>query len=222
MAAYIFPSVLDRVSVFLALCRFCYLLCFRICDICYLSERGEYFPADLSYYLLSNPCYKTVKKANPKAEKADPEQEASEEVPKPVEDGPLPLRKLLVWPVIVSVANYGTLAFLEIAFWAIQPLFLSTPIEFGGLGQTPASIGLILGLSGMGNGIFQALFFAKIVRRWGTKRTFIVGLSSLIVMFILFPIINMIARQSGTSTLVWVLVSIQAFITFLVELSYGE
>lgn len=162
---------------------------------------------------------KTVKKSSPKAEKSDPEQEALLDAP---HDGPLPLRKLLVWPVLVSVANYGTLALVEIAFCAIQPLFLSTPIEFGGLGQSPASIGVILGLSGLGNGIFQALFFAKLVRKWGTKRTFISGLISLIVLFALFPMINIIARRSGITNLVWALVGVQLCATFFVELSYGE
>jgi hypothetical protein len=53
---------------------------------------------------------------------------------------PVPLRALLVFPVLISITNYVLLALLEISKAALQPLFLSTPIEYGGLGLSPPTV----------------------------------------------------------------------------------
>ncbi|KAG6858599.1 hypothetical protein C0995_015403, partial [Termitomyces sp. Mi166 len=55
-----------------------------------------------------------------------------------------PLRHVLNSRVIISVGNYAFAALLEMSFRAIQPLFFATPIDFGGLGLPPPSIGNIL------------------------------------------------------------------------------
>ena len=60
-------------------------------------------------------------------------------------DKPLSLRQLLSYPVFISVANYASLAFLEMSYSALIPLFLAMPIEIGGLGFDPRRIGYILG-----------------------------------------------------------------------------
>ena len=54
--------------------------------------------------------------------------------------GPVPLRGLLVFPVLISITNYGLLALLDISKAALHPLFLSTPIAFGGLGLSPPTV----------------------------------------------------------------------------------
>ncbi|EMD34052.1 hypothetical protein CERSUDRAFT_117561 [Gelatoporia subvermispora B] len=134
---------------------------------------------------------------------------------------PASLRSLLVRPVLVSVANYGALALLDIAYLALLPLFLATPIEFGGLGMNPATIGTVLGSFGLMNGSFQALFFAKFVDRWGPKRVFMAGMTSFIPLFILPPIINMVARRDGITALVWTLLAVQLFIGIIMDMSFG-
>ncbi|CCM04325.1 uncharacterized protein FIBRA_06496 [Fibroporia radiculosa] len=135
---------------------------------------------------------------------------------------PAPLRALLIWPVLLSVANYGSLALLDMIYRAIQPLFFSTPIEFGGLGMTPARIGTVLGAFGLLNGGIQALFFARSVRRWGPKRVFMVGMSSFVVLFALFPVMNAIARASaGVTSLVWALVFLQLLTSVVMDMCYG-
>ncbi|KAI0784497.1 major facilitator superfamily domain-containing protein [Abortiporus biennis] len=138
-----------------------------------------------------------------------------------IQDGPLPLREVLTRPVVIAVANYGMLALLEIAYCAIQPLFYSMPIELGGLGQSPASIGLILGAGGFSNGLFQAFFFPKIVGKWGPKKVFMVGMLAFIPMFGLFPVINQLARESGMTQTVWALVGLQLLVSIIMDLSYG-
>lgn len=56
---------------------------------------------------------------------------------------PLPLRSLLIRQVIIVGGNYAMLSLLEITFRAIQPVFMSTPIELGGLGLSTSAIGKI-------------------------------------------------------------------------------
>lgn len=165
----------------------------------------------------------TVKKKSNQVKSMDPEPADLLELPPhlKIKDEPLPLREVLTRPVIISVLNYGVLALLEIAFCAIEPLFLATPIELGGLGQTPAAIGLILGSYGFISGTFQVAFFARIVGIWGPKKVFMIGMIAFIPMFALFPAINIVARSSGLSPMVWVLIAAQLVCMAIMDLAYG-
>jgi MFS family permease len=46
------------------------------------------------------------------------------------------------------------------------------PIEIGGLGLPPKSIGLILGAYGLTTGLFQVVFFARMIHRFGERHVF--------------------------------------------------
>ncbi|KAI0926214.1 hypothetical protein AcW1_008437 [Taiwanofungus camphoratus] len=167
----------------------------------------------------------TVQRRHRKNKSDKPGHAQSEEDPRRCEEtfeGPATLRSLMVWPVLLSVANYGALALLDIAYRAIQPLFFSTPIELGGLGLTPATIGAVLGTFGLMNGAFQASFFAKVVRRWGPKRVLVAGMASFLPIFLLFPMINAIAKEAGRTTpLVWAAVVFQLAVSVIMDMSYG-
>lgn len=67
----------------------------------------------------------------------------------PLVDSPpapdLSIREILTPGVRVAIANYATISILDIARAALMPLFYATPIEVGGLGLTPETIGLLLG-----------------------------------------------------------------------------
>ena len=121
----------------------------------------------------------------------------------------MPLRSLLTRPVVVSIANYGTLALLEIAASALIPLIWSTAIELGGLGLTPASIGLWMSAYGCVSVVFQFAFFPRIIARFGPGRVVVATAVSFGVLYILFPFENMLARASGTATGVWPLIVLQ-------------
>lgn len=139
------------------------------------------------------------------------------------DEKPSSLRDVMIWPVIISVANYGLLALFDIAWAAIQPLFYSTPIEFGGLGMSPATIGLVLGGLGFSNGIFQGLCFARLVKSWGIKRLFTIAMAMFPIIFALFPVINSVARsEGGVTPLVWALVALQMFIVLVMDTAYGK
>ena len=135
---------------------------------------------------------------------------------------PLPLRQILVWPVIISVANYLTLAFLNIMLVALLPLFFATSVEIGGLGLSPPIIGYLWGGYGAATGIFSVLFFAKILRYIGEKRVFFFGMISFVPIFILMPITSICARMWGVGPLVWSLVMLQLSMMVLTDMSYGE
>ena len=141
----------------------------------------------------------------------------------PIEaDKPTPLRSLLTYEVVIASANYAFLSLVDISFRAIHPVFLSTPIELGGLGLAPPTIGKLLSALGICNGILQVCFFARIHDRWGSKRVFIGGLISSIPSFALFPIINVLARRQGYSAVVWMAVGVQLLVSVILNLSFGK
>lgn len=123
---------------------------------------------------------------------------------------------------MIAAVNYASLSLVDISFRAIQPLFFSTPVEAGGLGLLPPTIGKILSCFGVLNGVVNVFFFAKIHDRWGTKNVFTAGIASAILVFATFPILNTIARAQGLSIAVWVGVALQVMISVLLSLSYGE
>ncbi|KAF9495659.1 hypothetical protein BDN71DRAFT_1506594 [Pleurotus eryngii] len=57
------------------------------------------------------------------------------------------------------VSTTGSLPFLDISFREIQPLFLSTPVELGGLGLPAPAVGHILAVFGVLNGLAQFCLF---------------------------------------------------------------
>jgi hypothetical protein len=123
--------------------------------------------------------------------------------------------------VLLSVTNYATLALVDIAYRAIQPLFFSTPINNGGLGLTPPSIGKILACFGALNGIFQVTCFARAHSLWGIKRLFVSGLCCAIPMFALFPVMNALARVHGVGPIVYSVVALQVVFSLGLSSCYG-
>lgn len=120
------------------------------------------------------------------------------------------------------MANYAFLSLLDIAYRAIQPLFYSMPLELGGLGQPPARIGILLASFGVMNGTIQAIYFPRLVRRWGQKGLFMTGMAMFVALFTLFPIINGVARAQGLSYWVWGLAFVQLMLGVICDMGYGE
>ncbi|KAF8235749.1 member of major facilitator superfamily multidrug-resistance, DHA1 sub-family [Tricholoma matsutake] len=134
---------------------------------------------------------------------------------------PVTLRSLLTPRVIIAAGNYASLSLVDIAFRAIQPLFFSTPIELGGLGMSPSTIGQILSVYGILNGIFQVLFFARIHEYWGSKKVFTVGIASAFPALAAFPLMSYVAKSQGLSATVWAIIAFQTVISIGLNLSYG-
>jgi hypothetical protein len=130
---------------------------------------------------------------------------------------PLPLRALLTRPVVVSVANYGTIGLLEITAAALIPIIWSTSVELGELGMSPASVGLLMARYGFSNGLFQFLAFPSIVRRFGIRRIFIASVLWFCPVYVIFPFENLAIRRStlgvnpGTALLIVLQLSALSF-----------
>lgn len=140
-----------------------------------------------------------------------------------MEDKPVPLRRLLTHRVVLSVSNYVVLAFLNIALYALFPLFLAMPLEIGGLHMDPPAIGYILGSLGVISASYQAVFFAKIVRYFGERTVFIASMSTFLPAFMLFPMINMAARHYGRdSVYVYALIGMLLVLLALMDMAYGS
>ncbi|KAH9017584.1 hypothetical protein EDB84DRAFT_1442730 [Lactarius hengduanensis] len=131
--------------------------------------------------------------------KRSQESTSSRQYEEPAEQ-PLPLRSLLTKPVVVSIANYGTLALLEIATSALIPLAWSTAIELCGLSLTPADIGLA---------VFQLAFFSRVAARFGPGRVVVGTVVAFGLLYALFPFENILARGTGTVAVVWPLIILQ-------------
>ena len=137
-------------------------------------------------------------------------------------DKPLPLHKLLTYPVVLSVSNYVAVAFLHICAGSLLPLFLAMPLDIGGLNLSPSVIGYIIGSYGLVNAVFQGFCFSPIVRRWGERVVVIAATSAFIPIFLMFPVINLLARGWGQSSLgVWFLIGILVVLLTFMEMAFG-
>ncbi|KAH8102773.1 MFS general substrate transporter [Phellopilus nigrolimitatus] len=131
------------------------------------------------------------------------------------------IRSILTRRVLVAILNYALLSFLDIAFLAVQPLFYATSISLGGLGLSPPTIGLCLGVYGLLMGSFQALFFAKFHDWLGSKKLLMFALSFNFPIFALFPVINLLARWYGMSFVTWATLGFQLFLCVFSDMSWG-
>ena len=134
----------------------------------------------------------------------------------------LPLRSLLVRPVLIAAASYAMYALIEIAFRTVIPVFYAMPIEMGGLNLDPPAIGTILALLGISGGIIQFIFFAPMYGWLGAKTTFFVVISLCLPMVALFPVINIAARVYGLNSFVWFLVGLQLTLFIFSGFTFGE
>jgi len=114
-----------------------------------------------------------------------------------------------------------SLAFLNICSNVLIPLFFAMPLEIGGLGFDPATIGYIIRSYGAFMGGFQALFFARIIRRFGAKRVFVAGMISYLPAFALFPIMSCFAQRSGVTAIVWTCILAMFPLLTIRDMAYG-
>ncbi|CCM04993.1 uncharacterized protein FIBRA_07191 [Fibroporia radiculosa] len=135
---------------------------------------------------------------------------------------PLPLRALLIPRVIISAGNYALLAIVDISYRTVLPVYMSTPIDLGGLGLSPQMIGTILSVYGLMNGVIQIMLFSRVINRWGAKKVYVFGIASALPVFALCPAINVLARAQGYSVTVWTLLVVQTLISIPLNFCYGS
>jgi hypothetical protein len=104
---------------------------------------------------------------------------------------------------------------------ALIPLIWPTSIEFGGLGLSPASIGLWLSLYGCMNGVFQFAVFPRAVRRFGPRLVFVTSIGVFVVVYAMFPLENWALRRTADNP-AWVLILVQLTGLSISEMGYSR
>jgi hypothetical protein len=123
--------------------------------------------------------------------------------------------------VLLTIANYGSLSFLETANYMVLPLVYTASVRLGGLGLDPALMGTCMAVWGILKSLLQFTSFHRILNFLGLRRTFIVLLSGLIPSFLLFPINGTHVQNGGTGTVLLVLVLIQLLCSMGASMAYG-
>jgi hypothetical protein len=121
-----------------------------------------------------------------------------------------PLSRLFVPSFVITIVNFGLLAFVDMSMSALIPLVYSTPIEYGGLGMDPLKIGSIMGSFAIFNGVFSTLFLGALIRRCGTLNLYRACVFSFFITIGGFPLGNALARRAdGIDASVFMVVLIQ-------------
>ena len=138
-------------------------------------------------------------------------------------DKPLPLRSVLTKPVVITIVNYAMLALLNAAAMSYIPLVWSTPVEYGGLSLSPASIGVGLSVYGSMGGVFQVSLFSYFVSQFGLRRVFLCCIVSCAMIYTLFPFENLaMVAGGGPNVVVWLLIILQMFSLCVFDMGYSE
>jgi hypothetical protein len=134
---------------------------------------------------------------------------------------PLPLRSLFTRPVLISVANYGKLALLDMMAATLLPLIWSTSVKFGGLGMSPVSICLWIAGYGTLNGIFQYTVSPRVVGRFGPRRVFITSIIAFVPIYFMFPFENVTLRSGNGVCALWMLIMLQLGSMCISSMGFG-
>ena len=132
-----------------------------------------------------------------------------------------PPNTLFTRPVLLTVANYGALSFLETGNWIVLPLVYTASIQLGGLGLDPTIMGACMAVWGIMRGLLQLTVFDRVLNFLGLRRTFIVLLSCLVPSFLLFPVNGTRAQNAGTDAVLLVLVLIQLICSIGAGMAYS-
>ncbi|KAF9009942.1 major facilitator superfamily multidrug-resistance, DHA1 sub-family [Cyathus striatus] len=147
------------------------------------------------------------------------EQPASEAE---LDERPPTFRSILTRETIILCINHGILSFTDIAYQALFPLQMSTPIEYGGLGFDPYTIGVIMGVWGFVNAFVQLLLLGHLIRRFGSRKVYIFSYACFFFCVLCYPVSSYFAKQaSQVDRKVWVVIFVQLFFRLVIFMSYG-
>ncbi|KAH7098684.1 MFS general substrate transporter [Auriculariales sp. MPI-PUGE-AT-0066] len=85
------------------------------------------------------------------------------------------VREIMTPRLRAALVAYSLLAFTEISYLGLQPLYFSSPTSAGGLGLSTSTIGLWMGGASALNAFVQAFGYPRLHARWGEKRVFVAG-----------------------------------------------
>ncbi|KAJ3723421.1 member of major facilitator superfamily multidrug-resistance, DHA1 sub-family [Lentinula raphanica] len=124
--------------------------------------------------------------------------------------------------MMISLLGMGFLAFTDMSYQVLIPLIYTTSVPVGGLGLSPYQVGLIMGIFGFANGIWNWAVLTKFLKKIGPKRTFVIGYSFFLVHFALLWVIRDVAAFSGGMTpFVWALLVFQLFVSTVIVTAFN-
>ena len=117
---------------------------------------------------------------------------------------PVLLRPTIFFPgVMIAAINLAAISLVEKFYVGTEALFLSTPIKDGGLGFTPRTIGTFSSISAIVIGAWQLFIFPRMYEARGSRYIYLLGVSATLPRFVLWPLINWVARRDGYTAWVW-------------------
>jgi hypothetical protein len=137
---------------------------------------------------------------------------------------PPSLRTLLLMPrVSIVLLNFGFFSFCDMSRRVLTPLMWSTSLEHGGLGFTPYTIGIAMGISAAVKLFIQATFLGKAIRYFGARKLFAASLFALLVALACFPLEKYIAQRTGsTDWRVWTVITIHLMMYCVITPAYSK
>ena len=135
---------------------------------------------------------------------------------------PLPLRDIFAPGIVIAAINLSFVYLLQTFYTETEVLYLSTPISDGGLSLSPAAIGTLSSISATIMGISQLFIFPRVHDKWGSRNVYVLGLFASVPLFVLWPVMNWIARKDGYSGLVWFALAAQICCSVLNEFGWRK
>ena len=137
---------------------------------------------------------------------------------------PPSLGTLLLMPrVSIVLLNFGFFSFCDMSRRVLTPLMWSTSLEHGGLGFSPSTIGLAMGISAVVKLFIQAMFLGKAIRYFGARKLFAASLFALLVALACFPLEKYIAQRTGsTDWRVWTVITIHLMMYCVITPAYSK
>ncbi|EIN12458.1 MFS general substrate transporter [Punctularia strigosozonata HHB-11173 SS5] len=126
----------------------------------------------------------------------------------PKKDGPKPgLRTLLTPPVLKALLVFSAAMFLGLAYTAVLPIWLFTPVHLGGLNFPPSQIAVLIALAGFSQSLWLLLAMPPLDKALGTYRLLRICFTFW-PWFLLTPIAVSLMARAGDWVVVFILVGL--------------
>lgn len=109
----------------------------------------------------------------------------------------LPLRELLSPRLIVVLFNHAIFAFVDLSFQVLLPLMYAASIPIGGLGLSPFTIGMAMGIWGILNATFQVLSLSRLMKTFGPRNLYNMAFASNFFCVGAYPLMSLFAKKAG-------------------------
>ncbi|KAJ4472104.1 major facilitator superfamily multidrug-resistance, DHA1 sub-family [Lentinula aciculospora] len=145
------------------------------------------------------------------------------EQPSSISEVPPTTRALLADPKLrITLLSMAFLAFTDMSYEVLIPLIYTTSIPVGGLGLSPYQVGLILGIFGFANGVWNWMVLRKFLKKLGARKTVIVFYAFFLIHFVLLWVLRDVAAYSGRVTpLIWALLVFQLFVSTVIVTAFN-